>query len=173
MASEFKSNNSDLSLNGINGDIIMKKDDIEVGRVGPGGLGKILQVRYFMTSTAVEVASDQLTTIGLTASITPSSPNSKILIMADVQSYMNIVGSGYGIGIVRNGSIVFESSNPYSVYNQTDGTTYQMSPFKYLDTPNTTDEITYDIKVKTYLSRLVRFQRAGCQSFLTMFEVGA
>lgn len=83
MASKFNSNNADLELNAVGGDIVFKKDDVEVGRVGAGGAGKVLQVVSITPDIPlVTVASASWVEPSslLRLEITPKSATSKLLI---------------------------------------------------------------------------------------------
>ena len=53
--------------------------------------GSILQIVHGTTSTQVEVLSNTVTDTGLTATITPTSASSKILILVDqILHYLNL-----------------------------------------------------------------------------------
>jgi len=125
--------------------------------------GSVIQTIQATTSTQTGVASTTFTDIGLSATITPISATSKILIyasvLADVQR-STTTGLGGGIAIIRNSTLVWApnpngSSQPYTWY--TSGTTEltTMMNLNYLDSPATTSAITYKIQGKITEDNLV------------------
>jgi hypothetical protein len=110
--------------------------------------GSVLQVVYANYNTDTSVNSTSDISSGLTASITPSSSSSKILITANIPIRMNgdiacdvnlykasssifLVGNDAG----DNGTSAHENMGPYS--------------FCYLDSPSTTSATTYTVYVRS------------------------
>ena len=118
--------------------------------------GCILQVVQGTTSTAVTSTNSSYVDSGLTATITPSSTSSKILVMVSQCDCSRgnsswAVNTSLALKLVRNGSdvIVF---NPNTMYlsNSSVGGNVNISG-QYLDSPASTSALTY----KT------QFQNAG------------
>ena len=91
---------------------------------------------------------------GLSASITPLSTSSKILIFGNAQfSHSNAGSFGFGIAIYRNGSVITgatgdsgnsqprATTNTFTSYNHVN----VPLPFRYLDSPSSTSSQTYKL----------------------------
>ena len=81
--------------------------------LGIGGVGKIGQVVQGTTTTGVTITSSTYVDTGLSASITPSSTSSKILVMVDQLFYLDsndgsIENSGR-LKILRDSTNIFET----------------------------------------------------------------
>jgi hypothetical protein len=158
------------------------------------GGGKILQVVSSVYETNTTIASTSYTTTGLSASITPSSTNSKILVLT-TQGYgmFNQPDSGRFIMACKIERDI--ASGGYStVYRPVDTTQDNMEDIgqvteqlrallsmSYLDSPSTTSTCTYRTVAKTNStasSQSVQFQLGGTsgqrgQSSIILMEVGA
>ena len=123
--------------------------------------GNILQVVQGSTNTPVNIATAVYTDSGLSASITPTSSTSKILVIISqqVQYARGDTGQGVAIRILRDSTVIHAptenaqggltnyiaaggstSINHYFVYNRT-----------LLDSPNTTNAVTYKTQGRPYL----------------------
>ena len=145
-----------------------------LARLGAGTSGQVLQTNgtganpswgtvsssmvsaYAETTANQTVASSSLVDLtGITVTVTPSSTSSKFLIVGRVQAQMT--GIGFGLAIVRNSTVIFESESANEVYNFD----YEVNPFMFIDSPNTTSATTYKIQVKTYNGNSGDFQVGG------------
>ena len=140
--------------------------------------GKIKQVVNSVYSTVANFTSGSYTDVGLTANITPSSSSNKVLIILNVQ-----IGKGGGshshhgnIKLLRDstelnpeGSEILDSL----AYDDTAGYLYPGSAsVHYLDTPNTTSQITYKIQaMRAGNSGTFTCQPDGSASSMTLMEV--
>jgi len=156
------------------------------GKVVTSGMpvGAVLQVVQANTTTSVIVATNSYTDIGLSASITPVSSSSKILIITNVQGYAPGSGNGYGIQLLRQGTIVWnpspaDSTGPYYNYSSTGGGIWGSSALMYLDSPSSTSSQTYKIQGRPYNYSVdtARFQTAGSTnsggSSMILMEIAA
>jgi hypothetical protein len=129
------------------------------------GKGKILQTVQGTTNTQVSTTGITFTDTGLSATITPSSTSSKILIIVSQHCYVNNNNLTYAFGGLRilrgsssvwnpnpengNGSLGFggqlTSGNNISNF-------YQIVTLNYLDTPSTTSATTYKTQQRAYAS---------------------
>ena len=120
----------------------------------PAG-GKVLQVVQAELTGLVNFASGQVfLDTGLSATITPSSTSSKILVMANMtagSSHSNNFGIGYRI--LRGSTTVAEAdANTGRMQGHSIGTAgstlhdVQTAPLQYLDSPSTTSATTYKIQ---------------------------
>ena len=132
-----------------------------------GGGGKILQVAFRNTNTTMYTTSTSLTATDMYAAITPSSADSKILVMmhfrfGDARGATS-TGALVGYGIHRDiggaGYSIIQPDDDGITYNMW-ATTYNdaIEPVVYhkyhpglicYDQPNTTSEVTYKLYVKT------------------------
>ena len=129
--------------------------------------GKVLQVVTAEKTGTYDVTST-LADVGLSAAITPSTSNSKILILH----------SSPGIALGTNDSIVTLLRGSTTVYNfnlySTDNTWDALSTtFSYLDSPSTTSAITYKIRAKrvTGIFYYNYTNQVPSQATLTLMEI--
>ena len=153
------------------------------------GGGKVLQVVQGTSTTEKVIASTSQTDTNLTATITPSSTASKILIIATspVNLYRGTTGGGQNEQNVRylllrgattisgsdiiNAIRMFESSNGY---DQIDSTVFFTTT--YLDSPSTTSSTTYKIQARAQTTNQggqIAFQSGGGFGSITLLEIGA
>jgi hypothetical protein len=151
----------------------------------PAGGGKVLQVVGATTTTATTIASATLTDTGITASITPSSATSKILVMvtAEFKHFRN--GAGFS-GIAAE---LFRGATSIADWNKTDADEFDFIQYAgssantyksgtttviYLDSPSTTSSTTYKLQARGYdASVSVTFQQNSAISTITLLEIGA
>jgi hypothetical protein len=135
--------------------------------------GSVVQVVQFWTDATTQYSgTNNFTTIDVSASITPSSASSRILI-----AYSVTLGSETNVPIVvrliRNGSAVgssTQSGGSRNLGNSVIASGSNYSPqhvvgtgsYSYLDSPNTTSALTYALQVRTRNdeSRRVRLNAA-------------
>jgi hypothetical protein len=102
------------------------------------GIGKVLQVVQGNTSTTVSSTSATFADTGLSASITPSSASSKILVFV-CQGFYNSGAANGNIRLVKNSTTLITQG-----YSPWDGVHFlTFLNFQYLDNPATTSSITY------------------------------
>ena len=117
----------------------------------PGG-GKVLQVVSAYTTSRTTHSNLAWRDIGLSASITPSSSSSKILIMMSVSMSGGVSQIGGPSLRMKRGSTVLPTGNstsayvPAAMFNPSSGRsayTANTATMCYLDTPSTTSATTY------------------------------
>lgn len=151
----------------------------------PAGGGKVLQVVQATTTTSTYVASTTYTDSTLTASITPSSTSSKILVMISQSFYTtrSIETCAAGIQLVRGSTSVFDTTKTtafgqeiYTSATEQGVVLYAYVPIIYLDSPATTSSTTY----KTQIAVLNTANGGAClaqgnnaPSTITLMEIGA
>jgi|TARA_B100000073_G_scaffold193957_1_gene160529 hypothetical protein len=152
--------------------------------------GNVLQVVESNTDTEVEVASTTYTDSGLSASITPSNASSKILVMVDQFLLVDRAASNYfaGIRLQRGNTTIMtpvaDATGPFNLGLHVTGATvvqqWQSWSNMFLDSPNTTNSVTYKTQGRMYQSsssgRMV-FQQNSTQgdgsSRMILIEVAA
>lgn len=150
-----------------------------------GGGGKVLQVVMGTTSTAVTVASTTYTDTGLSATITPSSTSSKILVLAVQQAYSTraTLSAGSGLKLLRGSTAVFEMDGSFAYQSQLIETNQSVLhsvigriPVNYLDSPSSTSALTYKLQGAantTANSGQVKYQEGSSVSSMILMEIGA
>ena len=149
-----------------------------------GGFGKILQVVQNSYSTQATLNSTSYVDTGLTATITPSSTSSKVLIYGFLSFTTSHFASpynvyGFGCNIVRGSTeikagdtgqyyqAVADSDISYTVFNQ------PHVPI-FLDSPNTTSATTYKIQAKeSDINANLTINASSQTSELILMEVAA
>jgi hypothetical protein len=110
---------------------------------GSGDSGKVLQVVNNTHNIAVSTASTARLDTGLTATITPSSASSKILVLVSQTIYKNIPStSGAKVWLMRDSTDLFVKSRVGLTDTGTNGN-YVNYGANHLDSPNTTSAVTY------------------------------
>ena len=122
--------------------------------------GNVIQVVQAVSTSTVTISTLTYTDTGLSASITPSSSSSKILVFVNQATYSDrsANATGFGLKLIRGSTDIFtpitDGTGPYDVYNQfstggnaTLGLRY---PINYLDSPATTSSTTYKTQGRPY-----------------------
>lgn len=133
---------ADVTLGGAGVEILNNS-----GRVVVGQSGSVLQVVQATSSTQITTTSISMVTTGISASITPTSSSSKVLVIVSTQMGTTSTG-GVGISIARNGTVVWnpsvnDSSGYYGMYST--ASARWIGSIQYLDSPATTSSTTYAI----------------------------
>lgn len=126
------------------------------------GAGAVLQVVQGTNATSVQTSSNNPAYIAsnISATITPTSATSKILVMITARVYIGspTTGeSGMGFAIYRNGSSVFQDASGYMgrYYNHASNSyvsNHRDTNFiSYLDSPASTSAQTYVFRFNSYL----------------------
>ena len=139
-------------------DEILPKDNATVDGSKLSGLvssamptGSIVQVVNATRATATSTNSTSFVTTGLSLSITPQSANNKILIMTSGDQYSGTDNLHQYQTIYRNGVDLGSDNQGLSLYSAGDNSMGRWSPagITYLDSPNTTNSVTYEIYFRT------------------------
>jgi hypothetical protein len=122
--------------------------------------GTVIQVVQGSTSTQTSTTSQTYSDTTLTASITPTSATSKILVMVNQQYRISRSSSGSfgGLRLLRGATTIVnsvgDSLGPYSLGISVTGGTfvqiYNTWSTQYLDSPATTSATTYKTQFATY-----------------------
>lgn len=139
--------------------------------------GKILQVVSSTLSVQKSTSSTSFVDTDLTANITPSATNSKILVIIAQQNSVNRASSlARGqVQVLRDSTVIFAPNN-WTINMQQSGTDLAhstMLSFNYLDSPNTTSQVTYKTQMKADTSTNILVCQSGHDSSIILMEVGA
>ena len=147
--------------------------------IGSGGLyapGHVMQVQQATYSTDVSSSSSSYATTGLSASITPLSTSSKVLVMFSIGGILTASSTfGLGFAIYKNGSSVWTDTHTYDEgYYASIASSFRPSRgnFQYLDSPASTSSLTYAIYFAAYTGTMT-VQQAGADSRITLMEIAA
>jgi len=119
--------------------------------------GKILQAVVNTTETSSSPSSTSAWTgTGLSASITPSSTSSRILLMVNANGYQPTAGQYYMLNVHRHTSSIgddgstssatrlFNDGNGFGIIYGNSGDRFGVVSTTFIDSPNTTSEIYYN-----------------------------
>ena len=135
--------------------------------------GSVLQVINASTSTEATSTSNTFVDTGITASITPSSTSSKILILVDGQGFeSNTAARGFNTNVMRGSTqlVEFDKASSYgpearSVTNNTG--------VNWLDSPSSTSAVTYKVQVRKHTGSdgTIYAQANASTSTITLMEI--
>lgn len=147
----------------------------------PAGGGKVLQVVQGTSTTATTIASTSFTDTGLSASITPSSASSKVLVLITQQVSLfrneNFIASG--LKVVRGATDIVTRNSPDAFGVSTSAANPRLRgvyAVSYLDTPATTSATTYKTQARvdnTDASGELVCQASSALSSIVLMEIGA
>ena len=134
--------------------------------------GSVLQLIQGTYSTTTTLNTTTYTDSGLSATITPSSTSSKILVMWTTHAKLDDgVGQGWGCKLMRNTTAVYTDGTNYRTYqNQNGGDTRLTTPISHLDSPSTTSAITYKVQVSSHAGT-TSFNHASSETQITLMEI--
>ena len=134
--------------------------------------GHIVQVVQGSTDTAMTSASTSYADTGLTATITPTSTSSKILI--SLAQHYRFDRYGFSIKILRGSTDVNSPAGRYMVYSQdANDDLRDYHNYTLIDSPSTTSATTYKTQAALSDSSGVNLQLNGNSfySYLTLMEI--
>jgi len=143
--------------------------------------GAVLQVVQATYSTAVTISSTSFVDTGLSASITPTSATSKILVLTS-QAGISVIGSNAArtniIQLVRGSTSIFDFQ--WETNGGVGGNGFRVDPYSaniaYLDSPATTSSTTYKTQARgdtTADSLQTRWQVSNKPSSMILLEISA
>lgn len=109
----------------------------------------VVQVAYASTNTqdgTNNTSSSSPDISALSVNITPTSTSSKILLLVDIQSYVDGNGNSVYFNLYRDGTRITTgvNGNASRLYVTTQMVTSQS--LSYVDSPSTTSQVTYDVR---------------------------
>ena len=139
--------------------------------------GSVLQVVHFGYSATVSNSTTTFADTGVTATITPSSASSKILILISMTGLEKSAGNSLNsinLQIMRGVTVV----RLYAALVGYTGSvldTINTSAFNYLDSPASTSALTYKVQFKNYNASAAVYCQSnaaiGDQSTITLMEI--
>jgi hypothetical protein len=141
---------------------------------GLRGAFRILQVKSFETASLATNSTTTFAASGLTISITPQATSSKILIFS-VSSIAKTAGNvNNAVNLrMRRGATVLTSQTAV-LFTGTALIQVGTSPMMFLDSPNTTSSVTYDVQFANFTAAAqVEHNANGSASTIVVMEVSA
>jgi hypothetical protein len=144
----------------------------------PAGGGKVLQVVSATSSTETTVSGTSYADSGLSATITPTSATSKILVLVDQLTHVfraGSVGASILTQIVRTSTSIYNSQSVRFIDSgATDVDFACRVGMVYLDSPSTTSATTYKTQIAgTSGTTTVKAQYDNKICSITLLEIGA
>ena len=157
----------DLYVNQVTGSKLIGSQSIPKATLPTGS---VLQVSSNTFTSTFSSSSGSFVSIGLTASITPTSSSSKILVLID--SFVRSDSASYvDATIYRNSTNlggVFGLKNAY-----VNDAFVMAVPFAYYDSPATTSSTSYTLYMRTENATTFYLEAAGRISTITLMEIAA
>ena len=147
--------------------------------------GKVLQTATGTTSTQIENTTTTWADTGLSASITPSATDSKILVMVSQAFEITATNSsdaGGSMRLLRDSTVIDSATsgggNAHKYYTYAQGVNnisfYGTYSLTFLDPPNTTSSVTYKTQSAMYYgSHRIKTQSSSIPSYITLMEIAA
>ena len=142
----------------------------------PAGGGKVLQVVYATTATQVANSTSTYADTTLSATITPSSSTSKILvILSQAGVYSTVNGNGMQLRLLRGSTNVLNFAGAIGTLGGSTERRDTATATTYLDSPATTSATTYKTQFASRTnSATVQVQvTSEDTSTMTLLEIGA
>jgi hypothetical protein len=168
---------------GTNGQILTVDSTAATGMkwATPAGGGKVLQVVYAESSSDVSISTTTPTDSGNSATITPTSATSKILVLTtqihELKTTTTSTGIFGGLRLIR-GATSLQATNQDGAFqlNSFSSGSYTMrtcTVLNYLDSPATTSATTYKTQAFCDPTYTIRFGYDNAWSSITLMEIGA
>lgn len=142
--------------------------------------GSVLQVVNGKSSPGdTSITANSWTDTSITASITPSSTSSKVVIVFTFQYGMFRDGSGSsygGLRLLRDSTVIYGSgSDSGNLYTEGSGNPNQqyriMSNMTYTDSPSTISQVTYKIQGRLYTGSQLTLHWSAMPFSYTLMEI--
>ena len=140
------------------------------------GAFRVLQVVSSTFSTATSSSSTSYVTTGVSATITPSSTSSKVLIMYSGMGYVTPADKGASFTIFRGtvaGTNLASSANGFSLMYSSSADLMAQVSLQFLDSPSTAAAQTYTIGMKVDSGGTIQTMRSSNTAAITLMEISA
>jgi len=160
-----------LELNGTTGVSAVQAGAVESGDLPAGSVIQVVQESY---TDEITTTSTSFSSLGITASITPSNSNNKVLVLVSAHCRID-ENSGFDaegdLSIFRNGSSISTSTELRHYDFGGSGAQVKTNiAINNLDSPNTTSEVNYALYGKLAAGNNFRVNDSG-ESTITLMEI--
>ena len=139
--------------------------------VPTGGAGGVIQMVQGTYSTETSTANSSYTETGLSVNITPTSSSNKVLVLFNLPLQKAASNLRIATALHRGGSNIYIANLESCFNNQTHQATETVSGM-FLDSPATTSQQTYDVRVKVSSGSGTFYWGVGsCVCTITAMEV--
>jgi len=149
-------------------------NQVQTGAVESGDLpaGSVIQVVQGTTTTQINTTSTSYINTSLSASITPISTSSKVLVLVN-HSDIRRNDAGMGLRLLRNGSEIVEFGTNLGFSADPAPDRHVGTPSTaFLDSPSSTSSVTYSTQFRVSLGTgSVIVQADDDPSFITLMEI--
>jgi len=137
--------------------------------------GSVLQVVNHRNSTLNSTTSTSYVATNSTATITPTSATSKILIINNAPLYMNSDNGHVYVTIYRNSTNLNPGNNELQLFSTgTSGTgRWTNGSMSFLDSPATTSAVTYTVYFRSGGGGTAYYDANGGMALITLMEIAA
>jgi len=159
----------------------VQSGDLAAGAIGSSDLpaGSVIQVVQGVNTTQTDITTQSVYTSIMSASITPFFDSSKILVLCNINMYMqNGPGEGsyrYRHRIIRNSLEIMNGGLNYMYAGVTSGNFHELTVpgvLNFLDSPSTTSSTSYEFEVYPQdISGILRVNFSGGASTITLMEI--
>lgn len=136
------------------------------------GAGGVLQVVYATYATAVTSTSSTWVDSGLSASITPSSSSSKILIIVSQNGCSKVNDVELYLQLLRGSTSILYFATGFGSTNSSAKNNFGTAGCTYLDSPATTSSVTYKTQISSF-GATSGVQTNSAISNITLMEIAA
>ena len=140
--------------------------------VGNMAAGSIIQVVNFRTSSEVSTTGTTFIDAGVSATITPSSTSSKILVLYTLHQFIGSTNGESRVKLLRGSTDLLETG--YMVFSGASSVMAQ-GTHHYLDSPSTTSSTTYKVQFNSVDGTGVYCtyddSAGNASSFMTLVEI--
>ena len=132
--------------------------------------GKVLQVVSTSSTTETSTTSTSWVDTAMTANITPSSSSNKIYIIGSTNGQSVGSNEKNNLSIFR-GSTNLGDSNQGFGRSLNDNELMEKACITYLDSPSTTSQVTYTLKLRSGNGGTVQTNTNGSRGTITLMEI--
>lgn len=167
-----------LELNGTTGvslvqDGIITAADLASGAITSSALpaGSVLQVVNATYNTSTATTSVTYIDTGLTATITPSSTDSKILVLVNQTGLRKATSAYLGLKLYRDATQIVQIATTTAYTQSTAVNSIGSDATCYLDSPASTSAVTYKTQFNCTSTGTTWVQVGGVASTITLMEI--
>lgn len=134
--------------------------------------GSVIQVVNTPIVASFETNSTAYVDVGVSATITPTFANSKILVQVDMAGVYKHSGDCYGkMQLLRNGTVLEKMEGAFGYTNSSLENNIGACTTSWVDSPATTSAVTYKIQIATSGGGNVGIGRNQATSAITLMEI--